>query len=175
MTAHVFAEYEDPRALARAIDDVRAWGEVRVEAYLPYHVPEIERALAARPSRVPYAVLAGGLAGAAGAYGLQWLLNGYLYPLDVGGRPPHFPLAFVPITFEMGVLFASFAAVAAVFIGGRLLRLWAPSSDVTGIESSTGWRFWLEVTPLDRAADVDALVEVVRRTHPLAVRRQEVT
>jgi hypothetical protein len=51
-------------------------------------------------------VFAAGLGAVAGAYGLQWLLNAYLYPLDAGGRPAHFPLAFVPITFEMGVLFA---------------------------------------------------------------------
>lgn len=170
----VFAEYADPQALARAIGDVRAWGPVRVEAYLPYHVREVERALAARPSRLPWIVAVAGVLGAAGAYGLQWLLDAYLYPLDVGGRPPHFPLAFVPITFEMGVLAAAFAAVIGVLVGGRLLRLWAPSSDVIGIESSTAWRFWLEVSPIERDANVDALVDVVQRTHPLVVRRLEV-
>lgn len=174
MRTHVFAEYEDPAALAHAISEVRAWGSVRVEAYSPYFVPEVERALGARPSRVPLVVLIAGLAGAAGAYALQWLLNAYLYPLNVGGRPPHFPLAFVPITFEMGVLLAATGAVVAVLVGARLLRLWHPSSEVIGIESATGWRFWLEAVPVDRTADVEALVATVQRTQPLALRRLEV-
>jgi hypothetical protein len=171
---HVFAEYAEPAALAHAVREVRAWGSVRVEAYSPYFLPEVERAMAARPSRVPLVVLIAGLAGAIGAYGLQWLLNAYLYPLNVGGRPPHFPLAFVPITFEMGVLIASFGAVVAVLVGGRLLRLWYPSSEVIGIESATGWRFWLEAVPVDRTADVEGLVAVVQRTQPIALRRMEV-
>ncbi len=170
----VYAEYEDPQALARAIGDVRAWGPVRVEAYLPYHVREVERALAVRPSRLPWVVAIVGTLGAVGTYALQWLLDAYLYPLDVGGRPPHFPLAFVPITFEMGVLAASFAAFIGVLVSGRLVRLWSPSSDVIGIESATAWRFWLEVSPVERDANVDALVDVVQRTHPIVVRRLEV-
>jgi hypothetical protein len=175
--SRLYAEYEDPAALARAIGDVRAWGDgrgVRVEAYMPYHVPEIERALAAPPSRLAWVVFAVGLLAAAGAYGLQWLLNAYLYPLDVGGRPPHFPLSYVPITFEMGVLFAAFTAVGAVLARARLLRLWHPSSDVEGIESATAWRFWLEITPLGGDAQLDELLEIVQRTHPIAVRRLEV-
>jgi hypothetical protein len=171
---HLFAEYDDPIALARAIDDARAWGPVRVEAYTPYHVPEIERALAALPSRLSIAVFVVGMSAALGAYFLQWLFNAYDYPINVGGRPPHFPLSFVPITFEMGVLFASFTAVIAVLVGARLLRLWYPSSDVPGIESVTGTKFWLEIEPLGRTADLDELLEVLQRTHPLVVRRLEV-
>jgi hypothetical protein len=171
----VYAEYSEAGALVRAIAAVRGWGAVRIETYTPYPIAEIERALAAPPSRLSWLALVAGGGAAAGAYGLQWLLNGYLYPLDVGGRPPHFPLAFVPITFEMGVLFASLTAFAAVIVGARLLRLWHPSSDVDGIESATESGLWLEVEPLAPGADVDALVAVIERTAPAVIRRLEVT
>jgi hypothetical protein len=108
----MYAEFEEPAELVRAIERIRAAVPVRVEAYTPYPVPEIEQALAARPSRLSTAVLIAGFTGACGAYGLQWLLNAYLYPLNAGGRPPHMPLAFVPITFEMGVLFAGLTALS---------------------------------------------------------------
>lgn len=174
MRTRVYAEYDDPAALAMAIYDARAWGSVRLETYTPYHVPEIERALGEGPSRVGIPVLVFGLAGAIGAYALQWYVNAYDTPLNAGGRPPHFPLSFVPITFEMGVLIASFTALIAVFIGGRLVRLWYASSDVPGIESSTGWRFWLEIELLEPRAKVEELVEVIQRSHPLTIRRMEV-
>jgi hypothetical protein len=167
----LYAEFTEPAALARAIERAREAATVRVEAYTPYPSHEIERALAARPSRLSAVVLAAGLGAAAGAYGLQWLLNAYLYPLDVGGRPPHFPLAYVPITFEMGVLFASLAAFLGVIFGGRLLRLWDPSRDVEGIESATGSRFWLELeTDADPHA-VEALIEILRGAGAITVRR----
>jgi hypothetical protein len=171
----LYAELADPEALARAIEQVRAAGPVRVEAYTPYPSPAIERALAARPPRLGVAVFAAGLGAAAGAYGLQWLLNAYLYPLDVGGRPPHFPLAFVPIAFEMGVLFASLTAFAGVIAGGRLLRLWHPSRDVDGIESATHTRAWLELETAATGAELDRLIEILRDAGALAVRRPEGT
>ena len=152
---YLYAEYENAHALALAIPRVREVGAAPLEAFMPYAAPEVERALSAPPSRLSIAVLAGGLGGAGGAYGLQWLLNAYLYPLDVGGRPPHFPLSFVPITFEMGVLFASFAAIGAVFVLGRLLRLWYRTNEVEGFESATDGRFWLEISAADPAFDLD--------------------
>jgi len=117
-------------------------------------------------------VLVAGLAAAAGAYGLQWLLNAYLYPLETGGRPPHFPLAFVPITFEMGVLFASLTAFVGVLVGGRLLRLWHAVFDVHGIESATGTHVWLEIEVADDA-NVDALAAMLRRAGAIQIRYQE--
>jgi hypothetical protein len=153
----LYAEYDDPMRLARAIPAVRAWGSVRFDAFLPYPVAAIDRALGGRPSRLSRAVLAAGLGAAIAAYTLQWLLNAYLYPLDVGGRPAHFPLAYVPITFEMAVLFASLTAFASVVVGARLLRLWDPSRGVEGIESATLTGFWLVVEPVDPEPDLESL------------------
>ncbi len=144
-----FIELPNAARLAGAIRLVRERGATYVEAYTPYPVPAVEEALGARHSRLSTAVLVVGLAAAAGTYGLQWLLNAYLYPIDVGGRPAHFPLAYVPITFEMGVLFASLTAFVSVLVGGRLVRLWDPSREVHGIESATGTGFWLEVDGVD--------------------------
>ena len=110
MADRILAQYEHEDALAAAIHQLHARGYRALDAYLPFPAIEVEDALTgsslARPSRLPYLCFLFGVLAAGTAYALQWLLNGYLYPLVVGGRPPHFPLAFVPITFEMGVLFA---------------------------------------------------------------------
>jgi hypothetical protein len=55
------------------------------------------------------------------------------------------PLAFVPITFEMGVLFASFTAFFGTLILGRLVRLWHPVFEADGFESVSVDKFWLSV------------------------------
>jgi hypothetical protein len=173
MADRLLAEFPTEAQLAAAIRELRELGHRRLEAYLPFPSHEVEAALARPRSRLPIAVFVAGIGGAAGAYGLQWLVNAYLYPLVVGARPPHFPLAFVIITFEMGVLFAALTAILSVLVGARLMRLWHPSFDVEGIESATGWKFWLEVTPQSSDADIDELVRILER-RAVVVRRQEV-
>lgn len=155
MAERVLAEFAGPAELAAALRGLRERGYRRLDAFLPFHAPEVEEALDARPSRLPRVVFAGGIAAAAGAYLLQWILVAHFYPLDVGGRPPHFPLAFLIITFEMGVLFAAFTAVAAVLQRGRLVRLADEVQGTPGFESATRDRFWLEVAADDPLFDLD--------------------
>jgi hypothetical protein len=55
------------------------------------------------------------------------------------------PLAFVPITFEMGILGASFAAFFGVLWAGRLVRPWHPVFEADGFDSASVDKFWLAV------------------------------
>ena len=103
MTDRILAEYPHEDALADAIRRMRARGYRALDAYLPFPAIEVIEGDDApgAPSRLPYLVFGSGMLAAGAAYALQWLLNGYLYPLVVGGRPPHFPLTFVPITLTV--------------------------------------------------------------------------
>jgi len=149
-----FAEYEDAGRMLSAIRALEGQGYRVCEAYSPYAVPEVDQALKRAPSRLPWLVFCVGIGAALGAYGLEWLLNAYLYPLNVGHRPAHYFLAFVPISFEMGILFASFAAVAALLVAGRLLRLHDPVFELDGFETATRDAFWLSVALDDRADEL---------------------
>lgn len=153
MADRMLAEYADEDALIAAIRRLRAGGYRRLETYLPFPSHEVEDALGEPRSRLPFAIGGVGLAAAAGAYALQWLLVAQLYPLVVGGRPPHFPLTFVLITFEMGVLFASLTAFFGVLRLGRLVRLTDAVQGTPGFESATRDRFWLEVEADDPRYD----------------------
>lgn len=159
MADRILAQYEHEDALAAAIHQLHARGYRALDAYLPFPAIEVEDALTgsslARPSRLPYLCFLFGVLAAGTAYALQWLLNGYLYPLVVGGRPPHFPLAFVIITFEMGVLFASFTSFFGVLRLGRLVRLTDAVQGTPGFDSATRDRFWLEVSAEDPKFDPD--------------------
>jgi hypothetical protein len=75
------------------------------------------------------------------------------YPLNVGGRPYHSAPAFIPITFEMAVLFAATAALVSAIVLGGLPRLWHPVFEVDGFERATIDRFWLAVCAGDAAID----------------------
>lgn len=145
MKTALLAEFPDAHSLARAARALRRRPELTLDAYTPYSSEEVREALALSPSRLPYLVFLAACLGAGFAYWLEWYTNAHQYPLNVGGRPPHMPLAFVPIAFEMGVLAAALAAVAGVLVLGKLVRLWDPVFEVPGFEGASVDRFWLRV------------------------------
>lgn len=173
MAERLLAEFPTEAQLAAAIRNLRGLGHRRLEAYLPFPSHEVEDALARPRSRLPIAVFVAGIGGASGAYALQWLVNAYLYPLIAGGRPPHFPLAFVIVTFEMGVLFAGLCAFLGTLVLGRLIRLLDDVQGTPGFESATRDRFWLEVSAADPAFDAEATPGVLARAGASRVERVE--
>ncbi|HWO11858.1 MAG TPA: DUF3341 domain-containing protein [Polyangiaceae bacterium] len=158
--AELLLEFDGPEGLARAARELEQKGYTGLEAYTPYSTEEVRAALPERFSWIPCLVLLAGLCGAGGAYLLQWYLVAYLYPIDAGGRPPHMPLAFVPISFEMGVLCAAFAAFLGVLWAGRLLRPWHPVFEAQGFESTSVDKFWLSVPASDVPEGREALERV---------------
>ena len=173
MPRMLLAEFSGPTELAEAARALREQGYRELDAHTPYSTEAVREALGLPRSRLPFAIFVGGVVGAALAYGLEWLLVGYLYPLDVGGRPPHMPLAFVPITFEMGVLLASFTAFFGVLVLGRLVKLWDPVFEVEGFETSSVDRFWLRVDGTDPRFDPERTREELGRFRPLRVELYE--
>jgi hypothetical protein len=141
METGMLGEFEDAEALLHAIRELRARGYRRMDAFTPYPVKGLEDALGLPRSRLNWKVLPLALLGAAGGYGVQWFCNAYDYPLNVGGRPPHSAPAFIPVTFEMGVLAS---AVFGVLIGLYLMglpRLYLPLFDAPGFSRATLDRF----------------------------------
>jgi hypothetical protein len=141
MDEGLFAELADLDALRRAVGGLRAHGHRRIDAFMPIPDPQVLAAIGPRRSSIPRIGGIAALCGIAVGYGLQWWLAASLYPLDVGGRPPHSPLAFVPITFESAVLLAAFATFFAVLGLSGLPRLWRPAFEIEGFHSEAYWVF----------------------------------
>jgi hypothetical protein len=164
--ARLLAEFESAEALERALQALRQRGYRNLDAYTPYSTESVREALGPRRSPIPWQVLIAGLLGGGGAYALQWYLVAFLYPLNVGARPPHMPLAFVPITFEMAVLAASVTAFVTALWYNRLLRWWDPVFEVEGFESASADRFWLELRGDDPVADLSEAARIVQELGP---------
>lgn len=174
MREALLAEYPDPAALLRGISLMRERGHRRLNAYTPYADDELRKALRRQRSRLPVAIFFGGMTGALLAYGLQWLLVGYLYPLNVGGRPPHMPLPFFIITFEMGVLAAAFTAFFGVIVKARLLRLYHPIFEVDGIERAGVDTHWLRLDVVRGDITLERTRKDLEATRPVRIVHHEV-
>lgn len=158
----LLGEFDSPEALERAVDTLREQGYVRMEAFTPHPMPALEEKLGIPRSWSPWVMLAGGLIGASFAFCLQYWLNGVSYPLNVGGRPLFSAPAFIPITFETTVLFASLFGFAFWLIISRLPTLDDPILRVEAFRSVSIDRFWLAIALSDPSFDAARSVEQLR-------------
>ncbi|HRI66293.1 MAG TPA: DUF3341 domain-containing protein [Polyangium sp.] len=147
----IVAEFDTHERIVHAAREMRMEGYRALDAFTPYPMRDLEQALGMRRSPINNAVFPIGVIAAALAYALQWWTSAVDYRLDVGGRPAHAPLAFVPICFEMSVLFAALTAVVILASWSKLPALWQPVFEVPGFERASIDRFFLLVSVEDRA------------------------
>lgn len=106
----ILAEFKQGEALLAAARQAYTAGYRKLNAYTPFPLEGLSDALGQKPSKLPLLTLAGGVLGGSGAYFMMWYASVISYPINVGGRPLHSWPAFIPITFELTVLGASFAS-----------------------------------------------------------------
>ena len=114
------AWFEREDAILEAARAARQAGYAIGDAYTPYAVHGMDEAMGLGPSRLPWVCFGCGLAGLLLAISFQLWTSAIDWPLNVGGKPPASVLAFVPLTFEVMVLFAGLGSVAALFLRARL-------------------------------------------------------
>jgi hypothetical protein len=153
------AEYEGADALVEAIESLQRAGIDRLEAFTPHIVEEVQVLLDRRRGGIPRWCFAGGAAGGAAGYAIQWWTNAVNYPLNVGGRPLLSAPAWIPATFEGAVLGASLGAVISLLAWCGLPRLWHPLFEIDGFERASVDRFFLHVQAPggERSRVLDAL------------------
>lgn len=168
----MMAEFATADELVAAARRARAAGYRHAEAYAPFHVEGLAEALGFERNRVALFTFLGGLGGGLGGYFLQWYSAVVDYPLNIAGRPFNSWPMFVPVTFEMTVLGAAFAAVLAMLIGSGLPRLRHPVFGARDFDLATRNRFFLCLPSDDPAYDAQQAARLLDELHPL--RRLEV-
>ena len=158
--AAIFAEFDAPERVLAAAERLRALGYTRLQAYTPFHMPELEEVLRVRRSKLPIGVFLGAVTGTVTAYVIIWFCNAYDYPLNVGGRPLNSFVADIPIMFETTVLFAGISAFVLALVLNRLPRLHDELSELEGIERTTLDRYWIRIAASDPAYDADVRREL---------------
>lgn len=151
----VMAEFDDPRSLVAAAHRAREAGYRRMDGYTPYPIEELHEALHIHDSRLTKLVLAGGLAGCLGGYGLQYWVSVMAYPVIVAGRPFHSWPAFIPVTFECTILAASLTAVFGMLALNGLPQPFHPVFNVPRFALASRNRFFLCIEARDPKFDVD--------------------
>jgi hypothetical protein len=146
----VLGVFESEEAMERAVVQLRADGVHGIETYSPASPSEAPNHA---PSRLPLVMLVAGLVGAAAGMLLQiyavtgtftnslWGQLGGGFPVDIGGRPNVFWVAFIPFGFETGLLFAMVTGFFGFILINRLPRLYDQIDESDAFRDSTrsGW------------------------------------
>jgi hypothetical protein len=169
----VLAEFASADAMLEAVAVLRRHGYQGVETYSPSWVDGVAQRLRLGGSRLPRFVFGGGLLGTILGYAVQWYANVYDYPYNVGGRPIHPVLAFVPATFEAAVLSAALVAFVGLCVALRLPALWHPVFEVEGFERTSVDRYWVGIEGLEERLDLDRIRVVLALLEPVQVVRVE--
>jgi Alternative complex III, ActD subunit len=147
------AEFESPTALVEAANRAREAGYRKMDAYSPFPIEELHRALGLRDTKLPWIVLGGGLTGALAGYGLQYWASTIAYPINIGGRPLHSWPSFIVPTFETTILFAAGAAVLGMILLNGLPMPYHPIFNSRRFAMASRDRFFLCIESKDPRFD----------------------
>ena len=148
------AEFIDPSALVAAARRTYDEGYREFDSYSPFPIHELFDAMHCRDRRVPLFVLLGGIAGGLTGLGLQVWVSAVAYPLNVGGRPYLSWPMFIPVTFELTILFAALTAVFGMFILNGLPMPYHPVFNVpTFARGASQEGFFLAIESADPKFD----------------------
>lgn len=98
-----------------AAEKVREAGFTKFEAITPYPVHGMEEACGIKRSPIPYVTFSAGVVGLIAAIAMTYYMSAVDWALNIGGKPFFSGPAFVPIMFELTVLFAALSSVGAFF------------------------------------------------------------
>jgi hypothetical protein len=153
------AAFRDEESLLAAVRHARGSANEILEVHGPWPVHGLGAAIGQRPSRLPWACFAFGLVGLAVGVALQVWTSAFDWPLNVGGKPLVSAPAFVPVAFELTVLFGGLGTVAFFLFGERRRRRLPP---VSFAARTTDDLFALSLLPRDATYDADALSDLYR-------------
>jgi len=165
----VMAEFDDPNTLVAAAKRTYAAGYRRMDTYSPFPIEEAWEAIGHHDRRLSRIVLAGGLTGLLTGIGLQEWVHQIAYPMNIGGKPLNSWPQFVPVCFELTILFAALSAVIGMIVLNGLPQPYHPVFNVERFARASRDKFFLVVESTDPKFDRQATAEFLKGLHATEV------
>jgi hypothetical protein len=139
----LMAEFETAGELVAAARRTREAGYRRFDAYTPIPLHELDEAMDLHDNRVSLFTLIGGIVGGCTGFGLCSWVEKIALPLNIGGRPFISAPMYIPITFELTVLFGGLTAAISMILMNGLPMPYHPVFNVERFSNASRNKFFL--------------------------------
>lgn len=161
----VAAFFDLPDDLLVATAHTRDKGYKEFDAFSPFPIDGMNDALGAGRSWLPWVTFGAGSAGFLTANALQFGTMTFDWPMIIGGKPYAPWPSFIPVMFEMTVLFAGITTVLTMFIASGCFR-----KPLIIDPEITKDRFALWISADDETFDIKKVREFMRTLDPVEIR-----
>src|SRR5262245_61380593 len=169
----LMAEFDDPNSLVEAARKAYAEGYRKMDTYSPFPIEPAWEAMHVHDRPVSFFVLCGGIFGMIAGFGLCYWVSTTAYPLNVGGRPLNSWPAFIPVTFELTILFGSFAALLSMLGLNGLPLPYHPVFNVPSFQRASQDKFFLAIEAADPKFDRTRTFEFLKSLNPREINEVE--
>lgn len=158
----VMAEFDSGQDLVDAARRTMAHGFTKVEGYSPLPIEELNDIIHKSRTVLPKLVLAGGLAGMATGFSLQYWASVLAYPMNIGGRPFASWPSFIIPSYELTILFSGLTAAIGMILLNGLPQPYHPVFNVPRFSMASSDKFFLVIESADPKFDQGATTEFLR-------------
>jgi hypothetical protein len=161
----IVAAFETEEALEGALARLRKAQVGEIETYTPKALSEDEKGSG---SPMPLAIFVAGMVGAVAMFALETYSDVVNWPVNVGGRPTFSWPAFVPIAFEIGVLFAISTGFFGYLAINGLPRLWEPVDECAAMRQAMRTD-WVVAVNNEDSRELERARRILRALDPLSI------
>lgn len=170
----LIGEFDNVDDIIGAANAVREAGYTKTDVHSPFPVHGIDDALGIKPTILPWIVLAMGLTGMATGLILTtytmgvWQEPGIVpinfepYDYLISGKPYNSLAAYIPVIFELTIMFSAYTAVFAMFLLNKLPLLNNPLLRSKRFRRATDDRFFIAIEAKDAQFDATQSAEFVK-------------
>lgn len=118
--SYITVVFDDEVPMLKAVKLIQESDQQILDVLTPFPVHGLDQALKMKRTRIPVAgFICGAVGGLFGFLAQAWIFT-VDYPLVFGGKPFLAVPSFIPVTFELTVLFTALGVVSAMLIRSKL-------------------------------------------------------
>lgn len=152
--------------LIDAANAMRKKGVTIVDAFTPFAVHGLDRAMGLKSSRLSWVCFVCGMCGFLGMLVFEHWTASISWPINIGGKPWNSLPSDIPVAFEAAVLLGGFSSVFALFL---VSGLYPGKTPVQGFKGTTDNLFVIVLEENDIIDDLRSLEASLREYHPVAI------
>ncbi|MEM9346919.1 MAG: DUF3341 domain-containing protein [Planctomycetota bacterium] len=170
----LIGEFDNVDDIIDAANAVREAGYKKTDVHSPFPVHGIDDALGIKPTILPWIVLCMGLTGMTtglilttytmGVWSEPGIVPVNFEPYDylISGKPFNSLAGFIPVIFELTIMFSAYTAVFAMFLLNKLPLLSNPLLKSRRFRRATDDRFFIAIEAKDAQFDAKQSADFVK-------------